>query len=252
MKKLIVLVAVAACAKPAGGPLKYTFPNEKIATVPLDKKEGVTQAQQQQDLAQAKHTRATDDYRDSQVEVELALYQEEHAVLVSQLVAARLGSVTNNPETAALARKATAAKIAFTEARQAWLEKLALSTFYDFYAAQAKLELERAKVAQANNLTPAGFDVSTFETQERERSKAAQDATAQTELEHSAAEAKLSAWMDAEHAFLQAAGFKGPAESDRAKADWTQAAAAPPAPAAPAPAETPAAPATAPAAAPAT
>ena len=241
MKKLIFLLAAAACAKPAGGPLKYTFPNEKIATVPLDKKEGVTQAQQQQDLAQAKHTRASDDFRDSEVEVELAQFQSEHAVLVSQLVAARLGSVTNNPDTAALARKASAAKIAFTEARQAWLDKLALSTFYDFYAAQAKLELERAKVAQANNLAPAGFDISVYETQAQERAKAAQDANARTDLEHSAAEAKLSAWMDAEHAFLSAAGFKGPAESDRAKADWTQPAATPATPAAPAAAPTPAA-----------
>src|SRR2546423_110062 len=130
---------LAECAKPAGGPLKYTFDDTKIAAVPLDKKQTVTQAQQQHDLARAEHNQANEDYRDSGVEVELAVYQSDHAVLVSQLVAARRGSVTTNADTAALARKAATAKIAFTEARRNWLEQLASSTFYGVYAAQAKL-----------------------------------------------------------------------------------------------------------------
>src|SRR5439155_6495909 len=122
--------------------------------------------------------------------------------------------------TAALARKAADAKVDFERARRAWLDRLASSSLYAVYAAQAKLELERAKVAQANNLVAAGFDLAAYEKQLDDRTHAAQDAAASADREHAAAEAKLAAWSDAEHAFIQASGFKGPAESDRATSDW--------------------------------
>jgi hypothetical protein len=235
MKTLVMIAALAAaCSKPAGGPLKYTFDDTRIATVPLDKKQTVTQAQQQHDVARAEHNDASESYRDSDVEVELAVYQLDHAVLVSQLVATRRGNLTTNADTAALARKAAAAKLAFSEARRSWLAQLESSTFYGVYAAQAKLELERAKVAQSNNVVPAGYDLSLLERQVEDRAKAAQTADAATQAAHQDAELKLAAWVEAEHAFLAASGFKGSGESDRAQELWKK----PPAP--PAPAEQPA------------
>ena len=52
------LWAVAACAKPAGGPLDHTFDNTRLASVAVDAKQPVIQAQQQQDLAQQRHDKA--------------------------------------------------------------------------------------------------------------------------------------------------------------------------------------------------
>jgi hypothetical protein len=242
--------AIAACTKPAGGPLKFTFDNSKIAAVPLETKQTVTEAQQQYDLARLAHTRTVDQFHDAQVEQELAEYQAEHNVIISQIAAARLGLGSASGDTSALARTAADAKVAFARARREWLAALVSSSLYAEYAAGARLELARAKVAQDNHLTAAGFDLATYQRQSDDRTKAAQDATATTERERAAVEAKLSSWADAEHAFMKASNITGPAESDRVAIEWKQALAAPaptlPPPAEPAPPPvTPAAPAAA-------
>jgi hypothetical protein len=214
-----IFVLAAACSKPAGGPLKYTFDTTKLATVPLEAKQPVTEAQQQHDLAQLQRSKTREAFRDSEIEVEVAKYQVDHAVVVSQLAAAKPATVANS-ETAALARKTAAAKVAFAEARRGWLDKLAEASVYAAYAAQAKLELEKAKVAQAQNLVAAGFDLAAYERQAQDRSTAAQAAQTAADRERASAETRLAAWVEAERAFMQTAGLQGPAESDRATIDW--------------------------------
>jgi len=232
MKALSLMMFVvwfAACAKPAGGPLAHTFDNTRIASVALESKQAVTEAQQQYDLAVAQHGKAEEAYADSAVELDVAAHQSERAVLVSQLVATRMNDKAQaSTDTAALARQTAGAKVAFMGARRQWLEKLASSTLYAVYAAQAKLELERAKVAQAGNLNPAGFDVTVFEAQFAQRDRAAQTAAAETEKERQVAEAKLTAWNELERSFMQASNMKTPSESDHAVTDWKQTAAPPP------------------------
>jgi len=53
--------------RPAGGPLAHTFDNTRIASVALESKQDVTQAQQQHDLALMHHDKADEAYRDSEV-----------------------------------------------------------------------------------------------------------------------------------------------------------------------------------------
>ena len=221
---IVVVTWLVACAKPAGGPLSHTFDNTRIAAVALDSKQAVTQAQQQYDLALSQHGKADEAYRDAEVEQDVAEYQAERAVLVSQLVATRVNDkVQPTTDTAALARKTSEAKVEFMRARREWLRKLDNSTFYAVYAAQAKLELERARVAQTNNLAPAGFDLTSFEQQLEQRTGAALSAAAETQKEQQTAEAKLGAWNELERGFMQASGMKVPSESDRAVIEWKQA-----------------------------
>jgi len=230
---LIALITwLVACAKPAGGPLAHTFDNTRIASVALDSKQAVTQAQQQYDLALSQHGKADEAYRDAEVEQEVAEYQAERAVLVSQLVATRVNDkVQPTTDTAALARNTAEAKVEFMRARREWLRKLENSTFYAVYATQAKLELERARVAQTNNLASGGFDLTSFEQQLEQRRGAALTAAGETQKEQQAAEAKLGAWNELERGFMQASGMKVPSESDRAVIEWKQATTAAAAPA---------------------
>jgi hypothetical protein len=244
--KALLLILLVACAKPAGGPLSHTFDNTRIATVALESKQAVTQAQQQYDLALQQHDKADEALRDSEIEQEVAEYQAERAVLVSQLVATKLNDKPQtSTDTATLARQTAGAKVEFMRARREWLQKLSSSTLYAVYATQAKLELERARIAQTNNLAPAGFDLTSFEQQLAQRERAAQAAAAETETQRQAAEVKLTAWNQLEHGFMQASSMKSPSESDRAVIEWKQTtppaptpaevpASAPPAPAAPA------------------
>lgn len=229
--KALLLILLVACAKPAGGPLAHTFDNTRIASVALESKQDVTQAQQQHDLALMHHDKADEAYRDSEVEQEVAEYQAEHSVLVSQLVGRMHDKAQTGPDTAALARRTADAKVEFMRARREWLGTLSSSTLYEVYAAQAKLELERARVAQANNLTPAGFDLASFEQQLTQREAAARAVTAEAERLRLAAESRLTAWNALEHQFMQTSGMTSPSESDRAVLDWKQAASATPAPA---------------------
>ena len=215
---------LVACAKPAGGPLAHTFDNTRIASVALDSKQAVTAAQQQYDLALQQHDRAGEAYRDAEVEQDVAQYQAERAMVVSQLVASRMNDKPQSTaDTAALARRAAEAKVEFMRARREWLRKLESSTLYAVYATQARLELERARVAQTNNLAPAGFDLTSFEQQLEQRSRAAQTAAAETQREQQTAEAKLGTWSELERGFMQASGMKVPSESERATSDWKQA-----------------------------
>jgi hypothetical protein len=247
MKSLSVIVVVAAlaaaaaCAKPAGGPLDRTFDNTRIASVGLDAKQAVIQAQQQNDLAQQRHGKAEDDLRDAEVEQDVAEYQAEHAVLVVQLVGARMSDKGQaGAETAALARRTAGAKVEFMRARHAWLRALASSTLYEVYATQARLELERARLAQSNGLTPAGFDLTAYQQQADQRDRAAHTASDDTERQRQLASAKLTAWSDLEKSFIQASGLKAPSESERAVIEWkqTEPSATPTPPAEPGPAPT--------------
>jgi hypothetical protein len=226
--KALALISLSlwlvACAKPAGGPLTNTFDNTRIASVALDQKQAVLQAQQQYDIAQQQHAKAEDDYGNSEVEQEIAEYQAEHSVLVVQLVSTRLNDrPKQGTETAALARRTADAKVEFTRARREWLRQLASSTLYGVYAAQAKLELERARLAQASGVTPAGFDLAGFEGQLAARDRAAKAASDDTDRARQTAGAKLTAWNELEKSFIQTSGMKGPSESERALLDWKQA-----------------------------
>src|SRR5688500_7220745 len=126
MKKLLLfMLVVAGCAKPAGGPLSQTFDNTRIASVPLDQKQAVTQAQQQLDLALLNHKTASVKAREAEIEEDLAEHQADRTIVVSLVVASRQPDAKLAPasaETAALARKTADAKVAFMEARRSWLE----------------------------------------------------------------------------------------------------------------------------------
>ena len=214
---------LTACAKPAGGPLSHTFDNTRLASVGLESKQAVAEAQQQHDLAVQQHAKAEDDFRGAEIEEEVAQYQAEHAVLVVQLVGNKLNDKPQlSGETSALARRAADAKVEFMRARRVYLAALSNSTYYAVYAAQAKLELERAKVAQSSGVAGAGFDLSGFQTQAEQRERAAASATAETDKQHEAAGNKLAAWSEAERAFIQTSGMKGPSESARAVLEWKQ------------------------------
>jgi hypothetical protein len=226
MKALLFVstIAFAACAKPGGGPLKYTFDNAKIASVSLDAKQSVSQAEQAHDQARAMKARAADGKRESEIEADVAEYQAKRAELVSQVVALRVAEKPPqaNADAAALARRAAEAKVGFAKARHAWLDSLASSSLYEAYAAQARLELERAKVAQTNNLVPAGFDVTVYQKQADTRTAAAARETAESTRLRAVADQKLAAWNELERGFMQASGLVGPLESERVAIELKQ------------------------------
>lgn len=237
---LLSLLFAAACAKPAGGPLKHTFDHTRIAAVPLEAKQSVTEAQQRHDLAQLGHKNASAEYRDAEIEEDLAEHQATQAVVVSQVVASSRAEAQHAPQDAALTGRVADAKLAFMRARRAWLRELSSWALYEVYATQATLELERARIAQANNAAAGGVDLSIYESQASARAQAAQAARDAAESERKNAEAKLAAWTLSEQELLRAAGLQGPIESARYAALWNATGAPPAEPPDAAPASEPA------------
>lgn len=212
---LIAVLATAACAKSAGGPLAHTFDNSKIAGVPLEQKQTVTEAQQQYDVAQLRRTTVDTEYKHSEIEQDLAEYQADHAIVASQIVArdfAKGAAPTN--ESAAIARKTADAKVSYMQSRRGWLERASEAAQYAVYASQARLELERARVAQTNNLTAPGFDLQVFQRQFEDRDTASKRAADAAEADRKTAEQKLAAWAELEKQALAAGSLKGPIEAD--------------------------------------
>ena len=220
---LLSISLVVACAKPAGGPLAHTFDNTRIAAVPLDQKQPVVQAQQQHDLALLHQSTVTATYRDSEIEQDLAEHQSDRAVVVSQLVASRQPDArpsAPSTESATLARRTAEAKVDFMRARRGWLAKAAEASLFAVYAAQAKLELERARVAQANRVTAADFNLEAYQRQLESREQAAKLAGEASDSERKSAETKLAAWGELERAYLEASSVSGPLESSRFAMEW--------------------------------
>jgi hypothetical protein len=114
------------------------------------------------------------------------------------------------------------------EARRAWLRKASEGSLFEIYATQARLELERAKVAQANRLVGADFNVDSFQKQAEARGASAKSAADATEAARKEAEAKLGVWAELERSYLAASGLAGPLENARYANEWKPKAAPPP------------------------
>jgi hypothetical protein len=234
------LAVVATGCAVAGGPLGQTFDPTLIAAVPLEKKQSVVEAQQRFEFAQLQSKGTHEEFETSEVEQDLADYQSERAIVLSQVVAARGSDAKPAPnlQTDTLLRKTAGAKLAFSTARREWLSQLDELAMYIVYSTQAQLELERARVASANQVMPAGTTVVPYQQQADVRYASAQAAVAVASHARTDAEARWREWSELETQLLQASTLKGPLESAHFVGKWRNvelpsplAAAPPPAPA---------------------
>lgn len=204
----------------APGPLRHTLDDMHLASVPLSEKQTVIQAKQEYDVALMEKAKAEADYQDLQTKLEIAHNEAEQAEIaersaITEKEAAdrsadlnRKNDAERNLRAAQLGRRAADAKLTFLKAQRQWLKKLIRWGQHNAYAKQAKLELEKARIAQARNIRPAGFELGNFERQYKERSEAAQRAKHEADKDRERVTALQKEWESKVREWESARGIK--------------------------------------------
>lgn len=235
MKSLIALVLVlsaAACGGgPSGpGPLRHTLDNQFIVAVPPSEQGAVIAAEQEVVVATKERDKAEYDLKGVDLDVRIASWEYDRAKLSMKIAEARRelaatrGITAQNDadvqvRAASLGLQAAEAKRDFVKAKRDWLKKWARYTVYNFYAAESKLHLEKARLAKAKNNYPKGFDLAKYEEQHRDRSSKAKEAKDRADGDFRRAQEHQRTWAQREQQYKAAAGVAGPSEAQAAADD---------------------------------
>ncbi|GAB4517364.1 MAG: hypothetical protein Tsb0020_35970 [Haliangiales bacterium] len=203
----LIALATACGGESRPGPLEHTIDEMFIAKVPLSQKQDVLQAQNEFAAAKMKRAEIDAEYGETATELSIAENEQEQAKLDEKSVEARkkaaeesadmnrVNTVAREMRAAKLATQAAEAKVKYVKARRKYLRQKLFQAEDEMYAAEAQFELEKARVAQANNIRPKGFEAGNFERQATERSKHAQRTKALLERERGEMEKARSEWQ---------------------------------------------------------
>jgi hypothetical protein len=183
--------ALASCggsSEPKVQPLKYHLEESFIASVPMEQKNAMLQAQSDYQRAKAEHMKAEADHKDVGTQLDVAKNEHKQAKIdlesaESKKSAAddskdmtRINAAMRDKRVAELRERATDQHVDALKARKKYLKKLRRYTEENMYAAEAKYELAKADLCRANNISPRGFAHQAYVDQQRDRFRAAQEA----------------------------------------------------------------------------
>jgi hypothetical protein len=150
--------------------------------------------------------KAEADYNESGTKIDIAKNERDQAILSEKSAAAekkaadgsndltRINAASAEMRRAELARKAADEKVSWLNADRGYLKKWLRYTTENMYAAEAKFELAKARVAQQRNIRPPGFELGRFEKQNTERSERAQRERAKAMQEKEKSDARRKQW----------------------------------------------------------
>jgi hypothetical protein len=199
------IASLPAC----GGGLKYTVDDRALDPVPINERASVASAHQDEQNAAAEQraaeallaglARDTDQARkekeQAQLETEKAVAEQEGAKVAHDENQAN--AAAHNKDVADLGVKVAEAHLDWLDGKRDWCKQSRRTADAHLMAAQAKVELEKARVAQRKGIQPSpGFQLSDYEAQWRD-----QDAKWQSEKKDAAADEKHAkkredAWKD--------------------------------------------------------
>lgn len=227
-KILVLACSVAACAAFAGcgggpqdvrpGPLAKHIDMMHIAQISMDQKQGVLQAQNEWNNAQAQSAKAEADYNALTTQLTVVRNDREKARLQlssaqSNKKAADASADTNRINASAkevrdaeLALKAADARIRYHEALRGYLLRTWRHAEENMYWKEAQFELAKAQLAQKHNIAPKGVTYDSFPRQESERNQRTAAAKARLDAERNRATAAREEWVRAQQTADQASG----------------------------------------------
>lgn len=180
-------------------PLSKHFQDSFIAGLPVEQQSEVIKTQSDFNVAQREKFKAEADMREQQLQLQVAKNEANAAKLdldsaTSNLKAAeasadrnRINDATREKRGAELARNAADERVKYYTAYGAWLKRQLRWAEENMYWREAQYELAKARLAQKNNIAPAGFNHQDYVTQEDQRK--ARTATARTKVETARADA---------------------------------------------------------------
>jgi hypothetical protein len=187
---------VVACGGSSDGPpppLGRHFEESFIAAIPVDQQSDVIKAQSDHNVAQREQAKAEADIREQKLQLDVAKNEARAAKLdldsasqrekMAQQSADmnRINEATKEKRGAELARNAADERVKYYTAYGQWLQKLLRYTQENTYWRESQYELAKARLAQKNNIAPAGFNLDNFIQQESQRVKRVEAAKAKAE-----------------------------------------------------------------------
>ncbi len=188
-------------------PLGRHFEDSYIAAIPVDQQSEVIKAQNDHNVATREKAKAEADLRESKLQLDVAKNEARAAKLdldsaTSRLKAAeqsadknRINDATREKRGAELARNAADDRVKYYTSYGTWLQKLLRFTQENTYWREAQYELAKARLAQKNNIAPAGFNYDNFVQQEAQRTKRVDGAKQKAEAAKSTALGARQKWL---------------------------------------------------------
>jgi hypothetical protein len=176
----VATLAVAGCSS---GP-KYKIDDSVFAQIPINEKQGLLQAEQEKSIARQEHQKAEADLK--QIERELDIAENEYKMAKlgvenaesSKKLAEQSGDVNRKNaaerdlRVAEMGKKAAQSKVDWLEKKRKWAKACREAAEEHQHAADAKYELEKARLAQQKGIKPSeDFNVANFETEAMEKDK---------------------------------------------------------------------------------
>lgn len=177
MLSILLAGAMAGAVGCGGGGAKYHVNDNALAGASVQEKQGVLAAQQEKEVAKTEQSKAEADLRG--IETELDLAENEYKTTKLQLDSAKLnqkaveqsGDVTkkqqvvNDTRVAQLGVKSADAKVDWLSKKRKWIKAQRDAADAHYAAADSRLELEKAKLAQQKGIKPSDdFNLMNFET----------------------------------------------------------------------------------------
>ncbi len=207
---LSLAFGVAACGGSSDGPpppLGRHFEDSYIAGLPVDQQSDVIAAQSEYNVAQREKAKAEADLREQKVQLDVARNEARAAKLDVDSAASnekaaqasadqnRINEATKEKRGAELARNAADERVKYYTAYGAWLNKLLRYTQENDYWRESRYELAKARLAQKNNIAPAGFNYDNYVQQEAQRAKRVESAKAKAEGAKGDAASARQRWL---------------------------------------------------------
>lgn len=207
---LLLGLGLSACggpSDPAPGPLSRHFDDTFLMSIPVDQRKEEIAAKQAYDVAVLEKGKAQADYNESRVQLDVAKNERDAARLdeksaESRATAARSSADLNRIaeaekeiKAAKSAREAADKRYEYMVAYREWLKRLMRYTEHQAFWREAQYELAQAKLAQANNIQPAGFVFDDYVRQQEDRARKHADYKSKVDEDKSRALEARSKWL---------------------------------------------------------
>ena len=192
------------------GPLEHRFENMHIAHLPQEDQQDVFRAQTEFNKAQAARAKANADYEQATTDLDVARNEAKAAILEedsanSQKKAAEKRGNMNEVNqknlvaiAAKMSRQAADKKVKYMEARRKYRKDFLNYTEDQMYAAEARYELTKARLAQQKNIRPKDFSLEKYQQQDEARARYVQKTRGAIERKKSEVERLKSEWKQME------------------------------------------------------
>lgn len=194
IRTLLICVAIATAAScggaddPGPGPLRHHLDEKHVAQIGMDEKQAMLSAQNEYHRAKAEKMKAEADHEDLKTKLDLAKNEKKQAEISKDSAGkkksaandskdqTRVNAAMRDDRVADLTLRAADQRVDTLEAKRDWLRKLLRYTEENTYAAEAKYELAKARLAKQHNIAPSGFALQAYVDQQEDRSRRAQRA----------------------------------------------------------------------------